>query len=82
MLMRCRYTSLQANYLTIPVYIFACICLFSLTWTSDRIKKRGLVAFFAPMPVLIGYILVIATSNVGVGYFAMSLCGGGKFPYQ
>jgi hypothetical protein len=51
--------------------------LFTLSWTSDRTKKRGMVAFFAPMPVVVGYVLVVATSNVGVGYFAMFLCGGG-----
>jgi len=59
--------------------------LFTFTWTSDRLNKRGLIAFLAPILVLIGYILVIVTPNPKVGFFAMFLCGGGTcsilFPF-
>lgn len=73
-----RFESLQVNYLTIPVYIMACIILLVATSISDRMKKRAAVAIFPPMVVIVGYAIAIGTSNGGAGYFAMFLCSGGK----
>lgn len=73
------FQSLQVNYLTIPVYVFACIFLGVVTWLSDRIGKRAIVAIFVPIVVIIGYAIVIGTNNVGAGYFAMLLCSGGSY---
>jgi hypothetical protein len=72
------FESLQVNYLTIPVYIMACIILLVATSVSDRMKKRAAVAIFPPMVVIVGYAIAIGTSNGGAGYFAMFLCSGGK----
>ena len=73
-----RYTSLQANYLTIPVYVLACFTLLLASFVSDKLNRRAICAFFVPMPVLLGYIVVIATSNIGAGYFGMFLCAAGE----
>ncbi len=78
MLTRIRYTSLQANYLTIPIYIFACFTLFFMSWLSDKLNKRALCAIMAPIPVLLGYIIVVASKSVGAGYFAMFMCAAGE----
>lgn len=72
------YTSVQANYLTIPVYVLACFTLLLASFISDKLNRRAMCAFFVPIPVLIGYIIVIATPNIGAGYFAMFLCAAGK----
>lgn len=69
---------MQVNYLTIPVYVFACIFLGAVTWLSDHLGKRAHVAIFVPIVVIIGYAIVIGTDNVGAGYFAMILCSGGQ----
>ncbi|KIV85596.1 hypothetical protein PV11_01274 [Exophiala sideris] len=76
------YTSLQANYLTIPIYIVACCTLLVASWTSDKINQRAIVAIIATWSVLIGYIIVIASSSIGAGYFAMFLCAAGIYPYN
>lgn len=73
------YTSLQANYLTIPIYILACCTLLLASWLSDKINQRAIVAVVATWSVLIGYIIVIATSSIGAGYFAMFLCAAGRY---
>jgi len=73
------FESLQVNYLTIPVYIVACIFLGAVTWLSDRLGKRAHVAIFVPAVVITGYTIVIGTDNVGAGYFAMILCSGGQY---
>ncbi|KAL6251349.1 hypothetical protein RBB50_001557 [Rhinocladiella similis] len=76
------YTSLQANYLTIPVYILACISLMFASWISDKVNRRAVVAIVATWSVLIGYIIVIASTSIGAGYFAMFLCAAGIYPYN
>jgi hypothetical protein len=74
-----RYNSLQANYLSIPVYIFACLVLCFIAWVSDKLNKRALVVMMVPIPVLVGYAIVIGTANNGAGLFAMFLVAAGKF---
>ncbi len=72
------YTSLQANYLTIPVYIFAGCCSFVVGFTADKMKSRSAVLFFLPLPTIVGYAMIIGSSNKGVGYAAMFLCSAGN----
>jgi hypothetical protein len=77
-----RYNSLQANYLSIPVYIFACLVLAFVAWMSDKLKKRAVVVMLVPIPVLIGYAIVIGSDSHGAGLFAMFLVAAGKYnPY-
>jgi hypothetical protein len=64
-------TPLQVNYLSISVYIFAC-------WTSDKLKKRGLIVMMVPIHVFIGYAIVVGSANNGAGLFAMFLIAAGK----
>lgn len=70
------FESLQVNYLTIPVYVVACIFLGAVTWLSDRVGKRAIFAALVPVVVIIGYAIVIGTASVGGGFFAMFLCSG------
>lgn len=69
---------MQVNYLTIPVYIVACIILGIVTFASDRMKKRAAVAVVVPFIVITGYAIAIGTDVPAAGYFAMFLCSGGK----
>lgn len=76
------YSSLQANYLTIPVYIWGIICLYAWIYTSDRIGKRAIIGVCAPIPVVIGYAIAVGTANIGAGFFGMFLCAGGIYAYN
>jgi MFS family permease len=76
------YTSLQANYLTIPVYIAATISVAAVSWISDRVNKRAIVLACIPLPVLVGYAVALGTAKPGPGYFAMFLCGIGIYPFN
>lgn len=53
-----------------------------MAWLSDRLHKRALCLALVPIPVLIGYAIVLGTANHGAGYFAMFLCGAGIYPYN
>ncbi|EHA50112.1 hypothetical protein MCOR27_011252 [Pyricularia oryzae] len=66
----------SVNYLTIPVYIVACIILACFTWLSDRLRRRAVVAVSVPFVVVVGYAIAIGTPSVGAGFFAMFLCSG------
>jgi hypothetical protein len=74
-----RYTSIQANYLTIPVYAVATIAVGVLSFLSDRLNTRVTLLVVVPIPVIIGYAIVIGTANIAAGYFAMFLVASGMF---
>jgi MFS family permease len=76
------HTGLAANYLSIPPYIFASISLICWTTLSDKLNKRALIAFLAPISCLVGYAIVVGTSNAAAGYTAMFLCAAGIYPYN
>lgn len=77
-----RFSSLQANYLTIPVYLFATCTLAAAAFISDRLQKRTTVLLVLPVPVIVGYIIVCGTASNAAGYFAMFLCGGGIYAFN
>lgn len=76
------YTSLQANYLTIPVYVLSTITLATATFLSDWLKKRTPVLLTMLVPVIIGYVIVCSTASHAAGYFAMFLCGSGIYAFN
>lgn len=76
------YTGLAPNYLSIPCYVLAAIALISWTTLSDRLGKRALFAFLAPIPCVVGYAIVVGTSSPQAGYAAMFLCAAGIYPYN
>ncbi|PNY23688.1 transporter [Tolypocladium capitatum] len=76
------YTSLQANYLSIPVYVLASICTGITTFVSDRIKRRAICLIHSPLLVMAGYAITVGTGNKSVGFFAMFLVGAGVYSYN
>lgn len=76
------YSSLQANYLSIPCYVLAAISLISWTTLSDYLNKRAIIGFLAPLSCVLGYAIVVGTANKAAGYAAMFLCGAGIYSYN
>lgn len=76
------YDGLAPNYLSIPCYVLAAISLITWTSLSDRLQKRALFAFLAPISCVIGYAIVVATPSPAAGYAAMFLCAAGIYPYN
>ena len=76
------YDGLAPNYLSIPCYVLAAISLIFWTTLSDRLGKRALFAFLAPIPCVIGYAIVVGTSSPAAGYTAMFMCAAGIYPYN
>lgn len=78
----CRYTSLQANYLSIPVYILASIGTGLTTYVSDRLNRRAICMIHAPLLVMTGYAIAVGSSNKAAGFAGMFLVGAGVYSYN
>lgn len=68
------YSSLQAQYFSIPVYIFGGLCFLAFAYISDRTCVRGPLLFLANVPGIVGYILILCPTPNGVKYFGTFLC--------
>ncbi len=68
------YNSLEAQYLTIPVYILGGICFLGVAFLSDRLCIRGPFLLLANVFGIIGYILILCPTSNGVKFFGTFLC--------
>ncbi|KAF9873327.1 major facilitator superfamily transporter [Colletotrichum karsti] len=68
------YTSIEAQYLSIPVYIFGGLAFLSVAYLSDRLCIRGPFVFLANIPGIVGYILIICPTSNGIKFFGTFLC--------
>lgn len=69
------YSSLQAQYLTIPVYIVSGGSFLALSFLSDRLTLRSPFLVFANCIGIIGYALILSPVSNGVKFFGTFLCG-------
>lgn len=70
-------TTVQAQLLTVPVYFVAAVSYIILGRLSDRYQIRSTYLLIALSFCLVGYIILIASSNAGVRFFGvfMVACG-------
>ncbi|PGH09856.1 hypothetical protein AJ79_05582 [Helicocarpus griseus UAMH5409] len=68
------HTGIEAQYLSVPVYIFGGICFVIFAFISDRLTIRGPFIFLSNIFGIVGYILLLATSNNAVKFFATFMC--------
>jgi len=69
-----RYSTLQSQYLSVPVYLFGGLCFLAVAFLSDRLQVRGPFVAFANCFGILGYILIICDTPYSVKYFATFLC--------
>lgn len=67
------FTRLQAQYLSVPVYLLAGAIFLICAEFSDRKRIRGPVIAFTNIFGITGYILLLAVDNNAVKYFACYL---------
>lgn len=73
------YSSIAAQYLTIPVQMFGFVVYSLVAWLSDKYQKRYLfVIIFTPVTAL-GYLLLLCPVPAGAEYFATFLITGGVY---
>lgn len=65
------YTSVHAQLLTVPVYVWATISYFILAFSSDRLGLRSPFILIACVALLIGYSIMLGTVSLGARYAAV-----------
>lgn len=76
------YSAIRANLISVPIYVFACICTVSLGFYASRTQRRGIYNLIFMGIGCVGYILLIAvpSSLPGLKYFAIFLAASGIYP--
>lgn len=68
------YTTLQAQYLTVPVYITGGLAFVFFAWISDRLRLRSPFILLANTFGIVGYILILSPTSDAVKFFGTFLC--------
>lgn len=76
------YTSTQANLLTIPIYLAACLFSLLIAYFSDRTGKRALFIAASFSVMFIGFLIaaVRPTSTPGLAYAGVFIAACGIYP--
>ncbi|SCU87740.1 LAME_0D11298g1_1 [Lachancea meyersii CBS 8951] len=67
------YTSKQAQYLSVPVYILAAAVFLCSAYVSDRYNLRGPVILGFNLVTAVGYVIMLTVERPGIKYFACYL---------
>ncbi|CAK7207302.1 hypothetical protein SEUCBS139899_010112 [Sporothrix eucalyptigena] len=73
------YTSVHAQLLTVPVYVWSAIAFFIIAFLSDRAGMRSPFLVGASVSVLVGNIMMLATDNVAARYVALFFLAVGLY---
>lgn len=73
------YTSVHAQLLTVPVYVWATISYFILAFFSDRVGLRSLFIILPCISLVIGYSIMLGTVSLGARYAAVFFLAVGVY---
>ncbi|RVX76068.1 hypothetical protein B0A52_00425 [Exophiala mesophila] len=78
------WTSIKAQVMSIPVWIFGMTCAFTSSFVADYLNHRFGIVLVGGLLTSIGYIILLNMHSVAVGvrYFAVFCCLGGGFVVQ
>ncbi|KAF8586047.1 MFS general substrate transporter [Ramaria rubella] len=74
------FTATPANLLSVPIYVFACALTCTVGYYADRVGNRGYFNLACLTVGMAGYIILIASRNAALSYFAIYLAAAGIFP--
>lgn len=74
------YTNKESQLMSVPPYVFACICTIAAGYLADRTKQRGVFMISACLCSIIGFTMLISTHKPGVQYLGTFLAAGGIYP--
>ncbi|KAF8586052.1 MFS general substrate transporter [Ramaria rubella] len=74
------FTATPANLLSVPIYVFACALTCTVGYYADRVGNRGYFSLACLTMGMAGYIILIASRNAALSYFAIYLAAAGIFP--
>ncbi|KAF8586060.1 MFS general substrate transporter [Ramaria rubella] len=74
------FTATPANLLSVPIYVFACALTCAVGYYADRMGNRGYFNLVCLSLGMAGYIILIASRNAALSYFAIYLAAAGIYP--
>ncbi|RFU27550.1 hypothetical protein B7463_g8770, partial [Scytalidium lignicola] len=74
------FTSIRAQGLSAPPYLFAAMVVLAVGFASDRFQRRGIFLALCSATGAVGYLILIFAHKVAVKYFALFLVTGGLYP--
>ncbi|KAH6662905.1 major facilitator superfamily domain-containing protein [Plectosphaerella plurivora] len=74
------YTAAQANLMTVPPFVLACTVCVGGGWYADRLQQRGIFMIVFLITALIGLVMLVSTSTVGVRYAGCFIAAAGIYP--
>lgn len=72
-------TVVRQQLLTVPPYIVGAVTILAVNFASWKTDKRNIYMFFSAIPVMIGYIMFLASTNSQVRYAATFIIALGAF---
>lgn len=73
------FTSAKAQLLTVPTYTVAFLYTFGIALLSYKYKMKAIFSIISAVVAIVGYIILLATSNIGGQYFGTFLIASGVF---
>lgn len=74
------FKATAANLLSVPVYVWACIMTLIIGFLGDRIGRRAYINLALFTTGLVGYIILITSTNPSLSYFAVYLAASAIYP--
>ncbi|KAI0800960.1 MFS general substrate transporter [Fomes fomentarius] len=74
------FQATAANLLSVPVYAWACIMTVGVGFWGDRVKTRAWINLGLFGSGLVGYVILICSSNPSLSYFAVYLAASSIYP--
>jgi len=74
------FTSIHAQGLSAPPYLFASFVVLAIGHLSDRFQQRGIFLALCSGTGAIGYLILFTVRSIPAKYFALFLLTGGLYP--
>ncbi|OJT10069.1 hypothetical protein TRAPUB_13425 [Trametes pubescens] len=74
------FQATAANLLSVPVYAWACIMTVVIGFLGDRVKTRAWINLGLFGSGLVGYLILITSTNPSLSYFAVYLAASSIYP--
>ncbi|KAF8586059.1 MFS general substrate transporter [Ramaria rubella] len=74
------FNATPANLLSVPIYVFAGALTCTVGYYADRMGNRGYFNLVCLILGMAGYIILVASRNAALSYFAIYLAAAGIYP--
>jgi hypothetical protein len=74
------YTANEAQLMSVPPYVCACIFTIGASWYADRVRKRGIFLLFFQLIGIAGFSMLLASPKPNIQYAGTVLAAIGIYP--